>query len=374
MMRTMTRRLSTTVSSAVRRDWTKAEIGAIYRLPFTELLHRASTAHREHFDPLEVQRCTLLSIKTGGCNEDCKYCAQSTRYKTFVKPTPMMSVDEVVDAAKRAKAAGSTRFCMGTAWRELGSKKGAFGKILNMVEEVNGMGLEVCCTLGMVNEEQARQLKAAGLTAYNHNLDTSREHYKSVISTRTYDDRLQTIKNVRKAGISVCCGGILGLGETEDDRIALLHELATMEEHPESVPINALVPIEGTPMEEFGERPDAFQMARTIATARIIMPRSMVRLSAGRLSFSPIEQTVMFLAGANSIFTGDKLLTTANPAFDEDQMMFQQLGLKGTRQSMRALLIHTLIVSLHSSHPLFCSRQFSFWLRAHVCATVCFCR
>ena len=331
MMRTMTRRLTTTVSSAVRRDWTKAEIGAIYRLPFTELLHRASTAHREHFDPLEVQRCTLLSIKTGGCNEDCKYCAQSTRYKTFVKPTPMMSVDEVVDAAKRAKAAGSTRFCMGTAWRELGSKKGAFGKILNMVEEVNGMGLEVCCTLGMVNEEQARQLKAAGLTAYNHNLDTSREHYKSVISTRTYDDRLQTIKNVRKAGISVCCGGILGLGETEDDRIALLHELATMEEHPESVPINALVPIEGTPMEEFGERPDVFQMARTIATARIIMPRSMVRLSAGRLSFSPIEQTVMFLAGANSIFTGDKLLTTANPAFDEDQMMFQQLGLKGTR-------------------------------------------
>ena len=374
MMRTMTRRLSTTVSSAVRRDWTKAEIGAIYRLPFTELLHRASTAHREHFDPLEVQRCTLLSIKTGGCNEDCKYCAQSTRYKTFVKPTPMMSVDEVVDAAKRAKAAGSTRFCMGTAWRELGSKKGAFGKILNMVEEVNGMGLEVCCTLGMVNEEQARQLKAAGLTAYNHNLDTSREHYKSVISTRTYDDRLQTIKNVRKAGISVCCGGILGLGETEDDRIALLHELATMEEHPESVPINALVPIEGTPMEEFGERPDAFQMARTIATARIIMPRSMVRLSAGRLSFSPIEQTVMFLAGANSIFTGDKLLTTANPAFDEDQMMFQQLGLKGTRQSMRALLIHTLIVSLHSSHPLFCSHQFSFWLRAHACAIVCFCR
>ena len=307
-----------------------------------------------------MQRCTLLSIKTGGCNEDCKYCAQSTRYKTFVKPTPMMSVDEVVDAAKRAKAAGSTRFCMGTAWRELGSKKGAFGKILNMVEEVNGMGLEVCCTLGMVNEEQARQLKAAGLTAYNHNLDTSREHYSNVISTRTYDDRLQTIKNVRAAGISVCCGGILGLGETRTDRVALLHELATMEGSTRrACLINALVPIEGTPMEEFGgAAPDVFQMARTIATARIIMPRSMVRLSAGRLSFSPIEQTVMFLAGANSIFTGDKLLTTANPAFDEDQMMFQQLGLKGTRQSMRALLIHTIIVSLHSSHPLFCSHNF----------------
>ena len=283
-----------------------------------------------------------------------------------------MSVAEVVDAAKRAMAAGSTRFCMGTAWRELGSKKGAFGKILNMVEEVNGMGLEVCCTLGMVNEEQARQLKAAGLTAYNHNLDTSREHYKSVISTRTYDDRLQTIKNVRKAGISVCCGGILGLGETEDDRIALLHELATMEEHPESVPINALVPIEGTPMEEFGERPDVFQMARTIATARIIMPRSMVRLSAGRLSFSPIEQTVMFLAGANSIFTGDKLLTTANPAFDEDQMMFQQLGLKGTRQSMRALLIHNhCVIALL---PLFCSHNFLLTALSHACAIVCSCR
>jgi biotin synthase len=219
---TTPRRFLSTAAAAVRNDWTRAEIGAIYRLPFTELLHRASTTHRQHFDPLEVQRCTLLSIKTGGCNEDCKYCAQSTRYKTFVKPTPMMSVDEVVEAARRAKAAGSTRFCMGTAWRELGSKKGAFGKILSMVEQVNGMGLEVCCTLGMVNEEQARQLKAAGLTAYNHNLDTSREHYPKVITTRSYDDRLQTIKNVRKAGISVCCGGILGLGESEDDRIGLL--------------------------------------------------------------------------------------------------------------------------------------------------------
>jgi len=319
------------MSTVVRQDWTREEITAIYRLPFTELLHQASTAHREHFDPLEVQRCTLLSIKTGGCNEDCKYCAQSTRYKTAVKPTPMMSVDEVVEAAKRAKAAGSTRFCMGTAWRELGSKKGAFGKILDMVSQVNGMGLEVCCTLGMVNETQAQQLKAAGLTAYNHNLDTSREHYPSVISTRTYDDRLQTIANVRKAGISVCSGGILGLGETEDDRVGLLYELATMPEHPESVPINALVPIEGTPMMEGGAPPDVFQMARTIATARIIMPRSMVRLSAGRMSFSPLEQAVMFLAGANSIFTGDKLLTTANPAFDEDMQLFESLGLKGKR-------------------------------------------
>ena len=318
--------------AVVRTDWTREEIAAIYRLPFTELLYRASTIHRQNFDPLEVQKCTLLSIKTGGCNEDCKYCAQSSRYKTEVKPTPMMSVDAVVEAAARAKDAGSTRFCMGTAWRELGNKKGSFGKIISMVEQVNGMGLEVCCTLGMVNERQAKELKAAGLTAYNHNLDTSREHYPSVISTRTYDDRLQTIKNVRAAGISVCCGGILGIGESEADRIGLLHELATMDSHPESVPVNALVPIEGTPMMDLAsDVPDVFQMARTIATARVIMPRSMVRLSAGRMSFSQIEQTVMFMAGANSIFTGDKLLTTANPAFDEDMALFDSLGLKGKK-------------------------------------------
>uniref|UniRef100_A0A7S3AML9 biotin synthase n=1 Tax=Haptolina ericina TaxID=156174 RepID=A0A7S3AML9_9EUKA len=323
------RRLVST--AAVRNDWSREEVRAIYNLPFTELVHRAATTHRLHFDPLEVQKCTLLSIKTGGCNEDCKYCAQSTRYKTFVKPEPMMSVNAVVEAASRAKAAGSTRFCMGTAWRELGNKKGAFGKILEMVREVNGMGLEVCCTLGMVNERQARELKEAGLTAYNHNLDTSREHYPSVISTRSYDDRLQTIKNVRKAGISVCCGGILGLGEKEEDRIGLLHELATMEAHPESVPINALVPIEGTPLMEDGKPPDVFEMTKMIATARIIMPQSMVRLSAGRMSFSKLEQSMMFLAGANSIFTGDKLLTTANPAFDEDMQMFDSLGMKGKK-------------------------------------------
>ena len=322
--------LNMAAAPALRTDWTRAEVGEIYRLPFMELVYRASSVHRENFDPLEVQRCTLLSIKTGGCTEDCKYCAQSTRYQTGLKPEPMMSVSDVVDAAARAKAAGSTRFCMGTAWRELGKKKNAFGKILSMVEQVNGMGLEVCCTLGMVSPEQAQQLKAAGLTAYNHNLDTSREHYPKVITTRTYDDRLATIKNVRDAGISVCCGGILGLGESEDDRVGLLHELATMEKHPESVPVNALVPIAGTPMMD-SEAPDVFQMARTIATARVIMPRSMVRLSAGRMSFGPLEQAVMFLAGANSIFTGDKLLTTANPAFDEDTRLFDSLGLKGKK-------------------------------------------
>jgi biotin synthase len=332
----------------VRHDWTRAEVAQIYKLPFTELLFRASVVHRMYFNPLEVQRCTLLSIKTGGCNEDCKYCAQSTRYKTFVKPEPMMGVDAVVEAAQRAKAAGSTRFCMGTAWRELGNKKGAFGRILKMVEEVNGLGLEVCCTLGMVTEEQAKQLKEAGLTAYNHNLDTSREHYPNVITTRSYDDRLQTIANVRKAGISVCCGGILGIGESEADRVGFLTELATMEVHPESVPINALVPIDGTPM-DVNESPDVFQMARTIATARIIMPQAMVRLSAGRLSFAAVEQTMMFMAGANSIFSGDKLLTTANPATDADALLFDSLGLKGKAPFSAPLQLHAEQLPRHSA-------------------------
>jgi biotin synthase len=313
---------------AVRSNWTREEVAAIYNMPFTELLFRAASVHRVNFDPLEVQRCTLLSIKTGGCTEDCKYCAQSTRHKTAVKATPMMQAEEVLEAARRAKLAGSTRFCMGTAWRELGAKKTAFKRILGIVRDVKKLDLEVCCTLGMLNKEQASQLKEAGLDAYNHNLDTSREHYPKVISTRTYDERLQTIANVREAGISVCCGGILGLGESEADRIGLLHELASLEKHPESVPINALVPVEGTPLGEFTP-PDCFQMARTIATARILMPRSMVRLSAGRLSFSALEQAVMFMAGANSIFTGDKLLTTPNPAFDADMQLFDQLGLKG---------------------------------------------
>mmetsp|Transcript_25455 Transcript_25455/g.53351 ORF Transcript_25455/g.53351 Transcript_25455/m.53351 type:complete len:442 (+) Transcript_25455:40-1365(+) len=327
------------VTATVRHDWTKQEIAEIYSLPFHELMYRASTVHRMYWDPSEVQQCTLLSIKTGGCTEDCSYCSQSTRHKTFVKPTPTMKVQEVLAAAKRAKDAGSTRFCMGAAWRELGNKKNAFNHILEMVRGVNGMGLEVCCTLGMLNAEQARQLKEAGLTAYNHNLDTSPEHYPNVITTRTYEDRLQTIANVREAGISVCCGGILGLGEKENDRVGLLHVLATLPEHPESVPINALVAVEGTPLgnaaaDEEAESNgiadvDAFDMARMIATARIVMPRTMVRLSAGRLSFSDAEQFLMFQAGANSIFNGDKLLTTDNPAFDEDKALFNKLGFVG---------------------------------------------
>ena len=315
-------------AAAPRHDWSVSEIREIYEQPFLELLYQAATVHRSVWDPREVQQCTLLSIKTGGCTEDCSYCSQSTRHKTGLKPTPMMKRDEIVAAAQRAKDAGSTRFCMGAAWRELGNKKGAFRSILESIRAVDSLGLEVCCTLGMVNPEQARQLKEAGLSAYNHNLDTSREHYPKVITTRTYEDRLQTIANVRDAGISVCCGGILGLGEKDADRVSLLHTLATLPEHPESVPINALVAIDGTPLGGV-EAPTALEMGRMIATARIVLPRTMVRLSAGRLSFSESEQAMMFMAGANSIFNGDKLLTTANPEFSADQMLFEKLGLRG---------------------------------------------
>eukprot|EP00527_Entomoneis_sp_CCMP2396_P006280 CAMPEP_0198148432 /NCGR_PEP_ID=MMETSP1443-20131203/41404_1 /TAXON_ID=186043 /ORGANISM="Entomoneis sp., Strain CCMP2396" /LENGTH=429 /DNA_ID=CAMNT_0043813117 /DNA_START=52 /DNA_END=1341 /DNA_ORIENTATION=+ len=319
------------ITARVRHDWTRDEIAEIYHLPFVELMYHASTVHRMYWDPSEVQQCTLLSIKTGGCTEDCGYCSQSVRHKTFVKPTPTMKVQEVLEAARRAKDAGSTRFCMGAGWRELGNKKNAFNHILEMVSGVNGMGLEVCCTLGMLNADQAQRLKEAGLTAYNHNLDTSPEHYPNVITTRSYEDRLQTIANVRDAGISVCCGGILGIGEKDKDRVGLLHVLATLPDHPESVPINALVAVAGTPIgdDEDIESVDAFDMARMIATARIVMPRTMVRLSAGRLSFSDAEQFLMFQAGANSIFNGDKLLTTANPEFDTDTALFQKFGFRG---------------------------------------------
>jgi biotin synthase len=319
------------ITASVRTNWSKDEISDIYNLPFYELMYQAATVHRMFWNPSEVQQCTLLSIKTGGCTEDCSYCSQSTRHKTHVKPTPTMKVQEVLDAARIAKEAGSTRFCMGAAWRELGNKKNAFQHILEMVRGVNGMGLEVCCTLGMLNAEQAKQLKEAGLTAYNHNLDTSPEHYPNIISTRSYEDRLQTIANVRDAGISVCCGGILGLGEKESDRVGLLHVLATLPEHPESVPINALVSVAGTPLGDSDDisQVDVFDMARMIATTRIVMPRTMVRLSAGRLSFSDAEQYLMFQAGANSIFNGDKLLTTSNPEFEADMQLFQKLGFQG---------------------------------------------
>eukprot|EP01064_Diplonema_japonicum_P006821 TRINITY_DN1464_c0_g1_i1.p1 TRINITY_DN1464_c0_g1~~TRINITY_DN1464_c0_g1_i1.p1 ORF type:complete len:394 (+),score=142.16 TRINITY_DN1464_c0_g1_i1:61-1182(+) len=318
--------------TTVRHDWTLSEVDALYKLPLLDLIHKAATVHRANFDSNEVQQATLLSLKTGGCNEDCGYCSQSVNHKTFVKPTPMLTTEQVLENAKKAKAAGSTRFCMGTAWRGVG-KKNSFNKVLQMVKDVSALGLETCCTLGLLDAKQAVQLREAGLTAYNHNLDTSREHYKKVVSTRTYDDRLQTIANVRDAGISVCCGGILGIDEQVEDRVGLVHTLATMPEHPESVPINALVPVSGTPIGDKqlarGGTVSWDEMIRAISVARITMPKAMVRLSAGRTEFSVSEQALMFYAGANSIFTGDTLLTTPNPEFSEDAQMFTLLGLKG---------------------------------------------
>lgn len=314
------------MSDMIRHDWTKEDIQAIYDTPLLDLVFRAATVHRTYQDTGEVQVCTLLSIKTGGCTEDCAYCPQAARYHTDIKVHGLMKKDEVLSYAKKAKEAGSTRFCMGAAWREVRDNRD-FDQVLDMVKGVNELGLEVCCTLGMLTEEQAQKLQQAGLYAYNHNLDTSKEYYGEIIHTRTYDDRLQTLDNVRKAGVTVCCGGIIGLGETHEDRIAMLHTLSTMPEHPESVPINALVRIKGTPLEN-NPKVDVWDMVRMIATARILMPKTMVRLSAGRLDFSVAEQALCFMAGANSIFTGEKLLTTPNPDFDEDQKMFELLGLK----------------------------------------------
>ena len=310
----------------VRNDWTKEEISEIYNTPLLELIYKASVAHREYHETGEVQVCTLLSIKTGGCPEDCAYCPQAARYNTGVDVQALMKKDEVLAYAQRAKDAGSTRFCMGAAWREVRDNRD-FDRVLEMVKGVNELGLEVCCTMGMLTESQAEKLQSAGLYAYNHNVDTSEEHYSDIISTRTYDDRLKTLGNVRKAGISVCSGGIIGLGETHEDRIGMLHTLSTLPAHPGSVPINALVRVKGTPLEG-NEKVDIWDMVRMIATARIIMPKAMVRLSAGRTEMTVVEQALCFMAGANSIFSGEKLLTTPNPDFDQDKMMFELLGLK----------------------------------------------
>src|ERR1051325_10475045 len=309
----------------IRNDWTIEEIQEIYNSPVLDLIFRAASAHRQYNNTGEVQVCTLLSIKTGGCSEDCAYCPQAARYNTGVNVHPLMQKDQVLEYAAKAKAAGSTRFCMGAAWREVRDNRD-FDRVIDMVKGVNEMGMEVCCTLGMLTESQAQKLADAGLYAYNHNLDTSSEYYSEIITTRTYNDRLQTLENVRKAGVSVCCGGIIGLGETHDDRIKMLHTLSTMPEHPESVPINALVAIAGTPLEH-NTKVDVWDMIRMIATARILMPKAMVRLSAGRTGMSVSEQALCFMAGANSIFAGDKLLTTPNPSFDEDMEMFRLLGL-----------------------------------------------
>jgi biotin synthase len=310
----------------IRNDWAIKEIQDVYNMPLLELVYRAATVHRKYNDTGEVQVCTLLSIKTGGCPEDCAYCPQAARYNTGVDVQALMKKEDVLEYAAKAKAAGSTRFCMGAAWREVRDNKD-FDRVLDMVKGVNEMGMEVCCTLGMLNGEQAKKLADAGLHAYNHNLDTSREYYNEIISTRTYEDRLATLDNVRKAGVTVCCGGIIGLGETHADRIKMLHTLATLPEHPDSVPINALVRVEGTPLAG-NSKVDTWDMVRMIATARILMPASMVRLSAGRTEMSLSDQALCFMAGANSIFAGEKLLTTPNPSFEEDNYMFSLLGLK----------------------------------------------
>ena len=310
----------------IRKNWTLEEIQTIYNLPLLELVFKAGNIHREYNDSSEVQVCTLLSIKTGGCPEDCAYCPQAARYHTDVTVQSLMKTEDVLACAKKAKDAGSTRFCMGAAWREVRDNRD-FDRVIDMVKEVNNMGMEVCCTLGMLNESQAQRLAEAGLYAYNHNLDTSSEYYGEIIHTRTYDDRLRTLDNVRKAGVTVCCGGIIGLGETHEDRIKMLHTLSTLPEHPQSVPINALVRVKGTPLEN-NPKVDIWDMVRMIATARILMPATMVRLSAGRAEMSVAEQALCFMAGANSIFAGEKLLTTPNPSFEDDMQMFNMLGLK----------------------------------------------
>jgi biotin synthase len=309
----------------LRNDWTLDEIKAIYHQPLLDLLYKAATVHRENDAYAEVQISSLISIKTGGCKEDCSYCPQAARYHTNIEVEPLMALEKVKARAIAAKANGASRLCMGAAWREVRNNSD-FERVLEMVTEVNDMGLEVCCTLGMLTYEQAERLKAAGCFAYNHNIDTSSDHYGNVITTRTYEDRLNTLNNVRKAKLSVCCGGIVGLGETDEDRVKMLHTLSTMEQHPDSVPINALVAIEGTPLEN-NQRVSIDEMIRMIATARIIMPKSVVRLSAGRNEMSIAEQALCFMAGANSIFAGEKLLTTPNPEFDVDMQMFKTLGL-----------------------------------------------
>jgi biotin synthase len=311
--------------SPLRHDFQLAEVRALHDLPLFELVDRARQVHKANHPDGQVQLCTLLSVKTGGCPEDCGYCSQSSHHKTPVKPQALLKVDDVVAAARRAKEQGATRFCMGAAWREV--KDGpAFDRVIDMVREVKGMGLEACVTLGMLNPDQARRLKEAGLDAYNHNLDTSREHYKSIISTRKFDDRLNTIKNVREAGITVCSGGIIGLGESIDDRCRMLIELANMDPHPESVPVNALTRVEGTPLAEMPPV-EPLELVRMIATARILMPRSKVRLSAGRTELSREAQLLCLFAGANSIFYGDRLLTTPNPDSDEDSDLLRAAGL-----------------------------------------------
>jgi biotin synthase len=318
-----------------RHNWTREEVLAIYNKPLMELLFEAATVHREHHDPNVVQVSTLLSIKTGGCPEDCGYCPQAARYHTNLEGNDLMSVSQVKAMALRAKSNGSSRVCMGAAWRNV--KDGAeFDEVLEMVRTINKLDMEVCCTLGMITENQAKRLAEAGLYAYNHNLDTSEEYYKEVISTRGYEDRLKTIENVRKTNVTVCSGGIIGMGENAEDRAGMLVSLSTLNPQPESVPINALVAVEGTPLED--QKPvEIWEMVRMVATTRIVMPETQVRLSAGRADMSQEGQTLCFFAGANSIFAGDKLLTTPNPDINDDMKLFKKLGLEAQKPFIKIM-------------------------------------
>lgn len=313
-------------ATEIRHDWRDDELRALHDLPIPELVYRAQEIHRRFHDPLAVQFCTLLNIKSGACPEDCAYCAQSAHYRTHVRPEKLVDVDTVLAAARAAKEAGSTRLCMGAAWREPRNER-EFEEVLRMVRGVRALGLEACCTLGMLTPEQAERLAEAGLTSYNHNLDTGPDHYPSIVTTHTYADRLRTIAAVQRAGIEVCCGGILGMGEDLGSRIALLGTLARLDPHPGSVPINVIVPIEGTPLAG-APKVEPLEVVRIVATARIAMPRSRVRMGAGRLELSTEAQALCFLAGANSIFAGEKLLTTPNPPEDRDEALLEKLGMK----------------------------------------------
>lgn len=315
-------------NSPIRHDWKNEQINGLFELPFNDLLHHAQSVHRQYFNPNEVQLSTLINIKSGGCSEDCSYCPQSARYDTEVDAEPLLDIASVLESARQARAQGASRFCMGAAWRS--PKEKDFKQVLKMIGAVKDLGLETCATLGMLDGEQALRLKESGLDYYNHNLDTSAEYYGEIITTRIYQDRLDTLEHVRKAEINVCCGGIVGLGEGRKDRVGLLATLSTMAKHPESVPINLLVKVEGTPLADTEEL-DPFEFVRTVAVARILMPKSRVRLSAGRSDMSESLQALCFHAGANSIFYGEKLLTTENPEHNKDKALFERLGLSPTQ-------------------------------------------
>ncbi len=323
-----------TTGPTLRHDWTLPEIATIYSAPLPDLIFNAQTIHRAHHPPDEVQGCMLLSVKTGGCPEDCAYCPQSAHYKTDVERTGLVGLDELTEAATRAREQGATRFCMGATWRDVPDGP-EFEQVLSMVRTVRGLGLEACCTLGMLTQPQADRLAEAGLTAYNHNLDTAPDFYGQIITTRTYDDRLATLARVRKSGVTVCSGGIIGMGEDRGVRHRMLHQLASLDPHPESVPINLLVRVEGTPLAGLAPE-DPLELVRTIATARILMPASFVRLSAGRLSLTDEAQALCFLAGANSVFLGDRLLTTPNPGASHDMRLLEKLGMRLTAGEVAA--------------------------------------